>query len=74
MSARTCSVASTSRAIHTYDWGPADALPTGDPRLDQNPFFKDHLEGAVEKELATRGFDRPIGHAGPADSLSREHQ
>jgi len=26
----------------TWDWGPADALPTGDPRLDHNPFFKDH--------------------------------
>jgi hypothetical protein len=42
----------------TYDWGPADALPTGDPRLDQDPFFKDHMLGAVEKQLAARGFDR----------------
>jgi hypothetical protein len=25
----------------TYDWGPADALPTGDPRLDQNPGYCD---------------------------------
>jgi hypothetical protein len=41
----------------TYDWGPADALPTGDPRLDKNPFFKDHVEGAVEKELAARGLE-----------------
>jgi hypothetical protein len=42
----------------TYDWGPADALPTGDPRLDENPFFKDHVQGAVEKELAARGFEQ----------------
>ena len=42
----------------TYDWGPADALPTGDPRLDNNSFFKDHFEGAVEKELAARGYPR----------------
>ena len=41
----------------TYDWGPADALPTGDPRLDKNPFFKDHVEGAVEKQLAARGLE-----------------
>jgi hypothetical protein len=41
----------------TYDWGPADALPTGDPRLDENPFFQDHVQGAVEKELAARGFE-----------------
>jgi hypothetical protein len=43
---------------HTYDWGPADALPTGDPRLDQNPLFRDHVQGAVEKQLAGRGFER----------------
>lgn len=40
----------------TYDWGPADALPTGDPRLDENPFFRDHVQGAVEQQLAARGF------------------
>ena len=40
----------------TFQWGPADALPTSDPRLDQNAFFRDHLEGAVEKHLASRGW------------------
>ena len=44
-------------AYRTYDWGPADALPTGDPRLDNNPFFIDHFEGAVEKALAARGLE-----------------
>ena len=43
----------------TYDWGPADALPTGDARLDANPFFKDHLQGEVEKQLAAKGFEQP---------------
>lgn len=42
----------------TYDWGPADALPTGDPRLDRDGFFQDHLEGAVEKRLSTKGLMR----------------
>ena len=42
----------------TYDWGPADALPTGDPRLDKDPFFLDHLEGAVEIGMARKGFER----------------
>jgi hypothetical protein len=42
----------------TFDWGPADALPTGDPRLDKDPFFQDHVQGAVEKALAARGFER----------------
>ena len=40
----------------TFNWGPADALPTGDPRLDRNPFFNDRVQGAVEKGLRARGF------------------
>ena len=42
--------------FQTYDWGPPDALPAGDPRLDANPFFKDHIQGAVERQLAMRGM------------------
>jgi hypothetical protein len=38
----------------TYDWGPVDALPTGDARLDNNAIFRDHFQGAIEKELAAR--------------------
>ena len=40
----------------TFDWAPADALPADDPRLAKNPYFKDALEGAVEKQMAARGF------------------
>ena len=36
----------------TFDWGPGDALPTGDPRLDRDPDFNDHVQGAVERGLA----------------------
>ncbi len=46
---------------HTYAWGPADLLPTGDPRLDANPFFKDYLQGEVEKQLAARRIQGPSG-------------
>ena len=42
----------------TFDWGPADALPTGDPRLDRDPFFQDRVEGAVEKQMAVHGLTR----------------
>lgn len=42
---------------HTYDWGPADALPVGDPRLEQDPFFQDHLRGEVEKAMTLHGFE-----------------
>lgn len=42
----------------TYEWGPPDHLPVGDPRLDNNPFFNDRLQGAIEKGLAARGYER----------------
>lgn len=38
----------------TYAWGPADTLPTGDARLDNNEIFNDYVQGAIEKELAVR--------------------
>ena len=49
--------------FRTYDWGPADALPTGDPRLDEDPFFLDHFEGAVETTMAGRGYRRAESEA-----------
>jgi hypothetical protein len=56
---------------HTYDWGPPDALPTGDPRLDKNPFFQDHFEGAVEKGLAAKGLEQTS--SGASDLLIHYH-
>jgi hypothetical protein len=55
----------------TFDWGPADALPTGDPRLDRDPFFKDHVQGAVERELAARGLE--VTSSGTPDLLIHYH-
>ena len=55
----------------SYDWGPADALPTGDPRLDKDPFFHDHMQGAVEKQLASKGFERVT--TGSPDLLIHYH-
>jgi hypothetical protein len=55
----------------TFDWGPADSLPTGDPRLDKDPFFQDHLQGAVEKQLAARGLEWST--SGTADLLVHYH-
>ncbi len=43
---------------HTYDWGAADAFSTGDPRLDNNPFFDRRVRMRVEKELAAKGFEK----------------
>jgi hypothetical protein len=55
----------------SFTWGPADALPTGDPRLDNNPFFKDHVQGAVEKQLAARGIE--LTTTGTPDLLIHYH-
>ena len=55
----------------SFDWGPADALPTGDPRLDQDPFFRDHVQGTVEKELAARGI--VLSASGTPDLLIHYH-
>lgn len=55
----------------TFDWGPADALPTGDPRLDQDPFFKDHVQGAVERGLSAKGLMLPA--SGSPDLLIHYH-
>ena len=55
----------------TFDWGPADALPTGDPRLDGDPFFKDHAQGAVERGLSGRGLE--LVSSGTPDLLIHYH-
>jgi hypothetical protein len=54
----------------TYKWGPPDNLPVGDPRLDNNPFFVDYLQGAVEKQLAGKGY---VFDAVDADLLIHFH-
>jgi len=40
----------------TFAWDEADALPTGDPRLDNNPFFVERLHAAIAAELERRGL------------------
>jgi hypothetical protein len=55
----------------TYDWGPVDDLPAGDPRLDKDPHFRDYVEGAVEKQLAARGIARST--SGTPDLLIHYH-
>ena len=40
----------------TFGWGAADETPTGDPRLDSNPFFNDHVRAEIEDGLTMRGY------------------
>jgi hypothetical protein len=42
----------------TYAWAPADGLSTGDPRFDNNRFFSERVEKAVDRQLASRGFEK----------------
>jgi hypothetical protein len=47
----------------TYDWASAEQFSTGDPRLDNNPFFQERLQADVDKELAARGFEKSPSEA-----------
>jgi hypothetical protein len=40
----------------SYTWDEPEGLPTGDARLDDNPFFIHRLHSAIHWELATRGI------------------
>jgi hypothetical protein len=40
----------------TYHWAPPDPVSTGDPRLDNNEFFRDRIQSAVDRRLGERGF------------------
>lgn len=42
----------------TYAWAPDIQLQTGDPRLDNNPFFLARMRAAVERELGARGYEK----------------
>ncbi len=55
-----------------WAWSPAEEVPTGDPRLDNNPFFQDRLRNAVERQMARNGYARST-LAGEPDLLLRYH-
>jgi hypothetical protein len=46
------------RQYRTYNWAPFVEQSTGDPRLDNNRFFKEHVQLAIDRELATRGLEK----------------
>ena len=56
----------------TFEWGAADALPPGDPRLEKDPYFQDRVAGAIEKQMAAKGFERSAPKA-KADLLIHYH-
>lgn len=40
----------------TFGWAEPDGTPTGDPRLDNNPFFFGRVQSEVERGLQDRGY------------------
>ena len=50
-------------AYRSYRWADDGARPTGDPRLDSNPFFEERLMSAAEHGLAARGYEKSSGAA-----------
>lgn len=46
------------RAYRTYAWDPAELGATGDPRLDNNSFFRERVQRAVDVQMGFRGYTR----------------
>jgi hypothetical protein len=42
----------------SYAWRASDAFSTGDPRLDNNRFFSERVESAVDRRLTMRGLQK----------------
>lgn len=56
----------------TYAWDPAaGSRATGDPRLDNSPFFHEHLRAAIESNLEMRGLRE--AETAPPDLLLHYH-
>jgi uncharacterized protein DUF4136 len=55
----------------SYAWAERGDFSTGDPRLDNNRFFSQRVEEAVDMQLAARGLEKTS--AGAADLLIHIH-
>jgi hypothetical protein len=42
----------------TYNWASTNPRSTGDPRLDNNMFFEEAVQTAVEQRLTAKGFEK----------------
>ena len=52
------------RQYHTYAWATPDTFSTGDPRLDNNTFFIERVQRAVDSHLRQKGFEK-VGDGQP---------
>jgi len=58
-------------AYRTFGWEAAESLPTGDARLDDNPFFDERVRRAVEREMVGKGLE--MGAAGEPGLVLHYH-
>ena len=56
---------------HSYAWVERTAFSTGDPRLDNNRFFSQRVEEAIDMQLGARGYEKVS--RGDADLLIHIH-
>lgn len=61
----------TFASYQTFTWGAQDRFSTGDPRLDNNEIFRNHVQRAVERELAMKRFSPAAPEA--ADLIVHVH-
>lgn len=59
------------RRYRTYTFAPAGTASTGDPRLDNNRFFNERMQAAIDRILPERGFHKAKGAR--ADALVHYH-
>jgi hypothetical protein len=59
-------------SYHTWGWGTPDALPTGDPRLDNNEMFHDRMQQNIAAQMARSGYEQAPDWAA-ADLLVHYH-
>jgi Domain of unknown function (DUF4136) len=43
-----------------YAWAPEVQSRTGDPRLDNNDIFREHIRGMIDRQLLGKGFMRSL--------------
>jgi hypothetical protein len=51
----------------TYAWERDESTPSGDPRLDDNPFFDSRVRAGVERQLTAKGLE--LSSTGNPDML-----
>jgi hypothetical protein len=51
------------RAYRTYTWAAGELGATGDPRLDNNSFFRERVQKAADGQLQFRGYEKVIAGA-----------